>query len=186
MDLVPSPTPLAAGTYTRAGFEPAITFEIGEADAGRWTAVQSFEGFFDVQEGVGTPDVIAVQFARVVAVFGAGAAAVPVTRAAEAIAALESNPGLAVVEASPAVMAGHEGRGVTVDHVGPETSSPVIAVPPGPISILPGRRLWLGFFDTTSGLVAILVGGSIVQWAEAVTAAQPILASVRIADRVGR
>jgi hypothetical protein len=182
MDLVPSSAPLAAGTYTRAGFDPAVTFEIGEPDTGRWTAVQSFEGFFDVQQGVGTPDVIAVQFARVVAVFGAGgSAAIALTLAADAIEVIRSNPGLLVVEASPAVMAGREGRGVTVDHVGMAPLSPVIAVPPGPISILPGRRLWLGFFDTTSGLLAILVGGSIARWPEAVTAAQPILASVTIA-----
>jgi hypothetical protein len=181
MDLVPSPAPLAAGTYTRAGFEPAVTFAIGQGEAGHWTAVQSFEGFFDVQQGVGTPDVIAVQFARVVAVFGADRASLPVRRAADAVAALAANPGLVVVEASSAVMAGREGRGATVDHAGTEASSPVIAIPPGPISILPGRRLWLGCFDTGPGVVAVLVGGSIARWAEAVTAAQPILASVTIA-----
>src|SRR3954451_3659250 len=185
LELVPSSTPLAAGTYTRAAFEPPVTFRIGEPDATRWYAVQSFEGFFDVQQDVGTPDVIAVQFANVVAVFGASAEPLPLVRAEEAIAALRSNPGLHVVEASPAVLAGRAVHGVRVDHVGFEEFSPVIGVPLGPISIVPGRRLWLGFFDSSSGVLGILIGGSIAGWGEAVTAAQPILASVTIADGRG-
>ena len=123
MDLVPSSTPLAAGTYTRAGFEPAVTFEIGAADAGRWTAVQSFEGFFDVQQGVGTPDVIAVQFARVVAVVGADAAAMPASRGGGCRCRARSEPRPRGRRGEPAVMAGREGHGVTVDHAGTEHSA---------------------------------------------------------------
>ena len=179
--LRPSTTePLATGTYARAGFRPEVTVAIGEADAGAWYAVQSFDGFFDVQQGVGTPDVVAVQFARVVAVFGDAGAGSPLRRAADAVEVLRSNPGLAVVETSPAVMAGREGVGVTLDHAGTTAFSPVLVVPPGPISILPGRRLWIGFFDTADGVLGIMVGGSIGRWAEAVTAAQPVLASVTI------
>lgn len=182
---LPAPTaaPLPAGTYHKPGFSPRVTFTIAEADAGAWVAVQAFDGFFDIQQGAGTPDVIAVQFARTIAVFGEGgrsAAAVPLTDAAAAVDTLRANPGLLVLEASPAVMAGRNGHGVTIDHAGTEAFSPVLAVPPGPISILPGRRLWVGFFDTADGLLAIMVGGSVGRWAEAVTKAQPVLASVTI------
>ena len=59
--------PLPAGRYTRAGFAPAITFELD----GSWEAVQLADGFFDVQHDPGSQDVIAVQFARPSGMFGA-------------------------------------------------------------------------------------------------------------------
>src|SRR5262245_66616600 len=60
---------LAAGRYTRAGFEPRITFEVSD---GAWAAVQLFDGFFDIQQDVGSPDVLAVQFCRPAALVAAG------------------------------------------------------------------------------------------------------------------
>lgn len=175
-----SPRPLAAGRYVRPAFAPAVTLEIGDGQAGRWFAVQALDGFFDIQQGVGTPDVIAVQFARVVAIFGVDDRSAPLARAADAEAILRSNRGVAVVETSPAIMAGRVGVGVTVDHAGTAGPSSVLAVPPGPVSILPGRRLWIGLFDTADGVLGIMVGGSIAQWTEAVTAAQPVFATVTI------
>ncbi len=51
--------PLVPGHYTRTGFSPRIRFEVD----GPWHAVQLFDGFFDIQQDIGSPDVIAVQFA---------------------------------------------------------------------------------------------------------------------------
>ena len=56
----------------------------------------------------------------------------------------------------------------------------VMDVPPGPLGIDPGRRLWVSFFDTDHGLLAIMVGGSVATWDQALLAAEPVLESIRI------
>jgi len=161
--------PLAAGRYARLDFEPPIAFEVPAWQAGQWAAVQSVEGFFDIQQGMGTPDVIALQFARPTGV----------EHAPEAAAVVAARRGLTVVETSAVTMAGLAGVGMTVDHAaGGDDFRPVFDVAAGPISIGPGRRLWVGWFDVAGGVLAVLIGGSVAQWAAAVTAAQPILASV--------
>ena len=152
----------------------AITFELD----GSWQAVQLFGGFFDVQQDVGTADVIAVQFARPSAIFGeAGTDAA--TTAEAAIASLQANGALAVVETSDSRIGGMDGLQVTVENSGDAHAS-VMQVPPGPLGIDPGRRLWIAFFDTTDGLFAIMVGGSVAHWDEALAAAEPVLESVQI------
>lgn len=178
-ELVVSTTSLAPGRYTRSSFRPRITFEVPAE--GEWFGVQLVDGFFDVQQDVGSPDVIAVQFANVEAVFGGGPEPARLGSAAAAVPALLGNPGVHVVEASAAIVGGLEGHGVTLDHVGPTPDfTPVLRVPAGPISIGPGRRLWIGLFDVEGGVLGILIGGSVARWAEAVSAAQTILATVTI------
>ena len=54
------------GAYTRPGFEPLVTFAVDEG----WTAGTLGTGFFDIQQQSGTPDVVAVQFAKVDGVVG--------------------------------------------------------------------------------------------------------------------
>ena len=53
-------------------------------------------------------------------------------------------------------------------------------VPPGALGIDPRRRLWIAFFDAHDGLLAIMVGGSVARWDEALAVAEPVLESVRI------
>jgi hypothetical protein len=53
-------------------------------------------------------------------------------------------------------------------------------LPRGRIAILPERRLWMAFFDTDPGLLAIMVGGSIEQWDQALATAEPVLESIEI------
>lgn len=48
------------------------------------------------------------------------------------------------------------------------------------MSISPGRRLWIAFLDTPDGLLAIMVGGSVATWDEALAVAEPVLESVTI------
>jgi hypothetical protein len=57
-----------------------------------------------------------------------------------------------------------------------------MTVPPGPLTIAPDRRLWVSFLDTDEGLLAVMVGGSVARWDEALAAAEPILESVTIGD----
>jgi hypothetical protein len=167
--------PLPAGRYTRARFTPAISIELD----GSWEAVQLADGFFDVQLNPGAADVIAVQFTRPRGVFGANAATEAVATAEEAVAALRSNPELVVVESSDSRIGGLEGLQITVENAGPSHAG-VMQVPPGALGIDPGRRLWIAFFDTPDGLLAIMVGGSTAKWDEALAAAEPVLESVRI------
>ncbi len=165
--------PLPAGRYTRAGFTPVITLELD----GSWEAVQLLDGFFDVQLNPGTADVTAVQFTRPRGVFGANAAVEEVSTAEEAVDALGSNPDLEVVESSDSRIGGLEGLQITVENDG-ESHAGVLQVPPGPLGIDPRRRLWIAFFDTPDGLLAIMVGGSVARWDEALAAAEPVLDSV--------
>jgi hypothetical protein len=166
--------PLVPGRYTRTGFTPPITLTLGDG----WRAVQLFDGFFDVQQQVGSPHVIAVQFANVNGVHGSGGST-STADPDEAVELLNSNPGLTVVETSESRMGGLTGAQVTVENSG-ATHAEVIDVPPGPLGIDPGRRLWIAFFETDDGLLAIMVGGSIERWDEALLTAEPVLESVRI------
>ena len=168
--------PLPAGRYTRTAFEPQVTFEVD----GTWEAVQVFSGFFDIQQDIDSPDVIAVQFTRPTAVVGAGGDGQSVTDAADAVDTIGDNDRLTVIEESETLMDGLEGHQVTVENAGTGHAS-VMSVAAGTFGIDPGRRLWIAFFDTPDGLLAILVGGSVDRWDEALAAAEPVLESVTIA-----
>ncbi len=157
--------PLAPGTYTRSGFEPRIALEVGIG----WEAVQLATGFFDIQREVGSPDVIALQFAR----------PTELTDAASAVEALNDADGLTVIESSESLIGGLEGLQVTVANEG-DAHAAVFDVPPGTLGIDPGRQLWIAFFDTEDGLLAIMIGGSIARWQDALGAAEPVLESVTI------
>ncbi len=174
-ELVVTSTALEPGRYTRGSFSPSITFDLTPG----WRAVQLFQGFFDVQQQVGSPHIIAVQFANVRGVHGAEGP-VATTEAGEALEILRTNPGLTMVETSVSRIGGLTGKQVTVENSG-DAHAEVITVPPGPLGIDPGRRLWIAFFETDDGLLAIMVGGSTERWDEALLTAEPVLESVQIA-----
>jgi hypothetical protein len=165
---------LPAGTYTRADFEPGIVLKLD----GSWQAVQLADGFFDVQKLVGTPEVIAVQFANVTGVVGDDAITVPAD-AEDAIEIMSENPAIRVVETSSSRIGGQEGAQVTIENNGDEHAQ-VLRVPPGVLGIDPGRRLWIALVDTDSGLLAVMVGGATEQWEQALAEAEPVLESVVI------
>ncbi len=174
IELVAGTTPLEPGRYTRSAFAPPITITLNSG----WRAVQQFQGFFDVQQQVGSPHVIAVQFANVRGVHGADGPT-STSDPSEAVEILRTNPNLTVVETSESRIGGLTGSQVTVENAG-EAHAEVIQVPPGPLGIDPGRRLWIAFFATDDGLLAIMVGGSTEQWDEALLTAEPVLESVEI------
>ena len=167
--------PLPPGDYTRSSFTPPVTFTLTEG----WRAVQLFDGFFDVQQDVGSPDVIALQLARPTTVYGAGGQGVEATTAAEAADALRSNEAFEVFGDNEAQVGGLEGRVIEIENAG-EAHATVMVVPPGPLGIDPGRRLWVAFLDSPNGLVAVMVGGSVDEWQIAMDAAEPVLESVQI------
>jgi hypothetical protein len=173
-DLIDTGQALEAGRYTRSGFEPRIELELD----GRWQAVQLFDGFFDVQQDVGSADVIAVQFAKPIGVDGADGADEPAD-AAEAVELVRANPDLVVIESSDSRIGGLSGHQITVANEG-AAHARILLVPPGPLGIDPGRRLWIALFDTDAGLLAIMVGGSTERWDETLAAAEPVLESVVI------
>jgi hypothetical protein len=180
MELESSSDPLVPGRYTRGGFVPTITFEV---TVDGWHAEQLYSGFFDIQQDVGSPDVIAVQFARPSSVFGEEGGGVAVTTADEAAQALRGHPSLALLDESESLMDGHRGVVLEVEHAGASAANvSVMMVPPGPLSIAPDRRLWVAFLDTDEGLLAVMVGGSVARWEEALSAAEPVLESVTIGD----
>jgi hypothetical protein len=168
---------LAPGTYTHSGFEPRITFDIGEG----WQGVQNTSGFFDVQQDPDTPDVIAVQFGNVDGVVGEDGSTVEIGSAAEAVPIIRENPGLTVLGESPSLVSGLEGFTVEVENAA-NGDVPVLRVTAGPLAISPERRLWVSFFDTPDGVLAVLVGGSVARWEDSLAIAEPVLESVRIGD----
>jgi hypothetical protein len=168
---------LAPGTYTHSGFEPRITFDVEEG----WQGVQNASGFFDVQQDPATPDVIAVQFGNVDAVFGEDGSAVEIDEAADATPIIRENPGLTVLGESPSQMSGLDGFTIEVENAA-EGDVPVLQVPAGPLAISPERRLWVSFFDTPNGVLGVLVGGSVARWEDSLAIAEPVLESVRIGD----
>ena len=177
LEVTGSPGALASGRSTRHGFEPRITFQLD----GPWHSVNALHGFFDVQQDVGSPDVIAVQFALPDQVYAAPDQPAPARTAAAAVTALQHNGRLTVVESSSSKIGGLTGSQITVENpVGKVGDAQVLHVPPGALSISPGRRLWCAFFDTPQGLLAILVGGSVAKWEAALAAAEPVLESVTI------
>ena len=159
--------PLPAGTYTRDVFEPRIVLDLN----GDWEAVQLLDGFFDVQQLPDSPDVYAVQFTT----------PTNVDTAEEAVASVRANDDLTELESSTSLIDGLEGLQITVENTS-GMSTPIFIAPPGALAINDGRRLWIAFFDTDAGVLAIMVGGSVDQWDEALAAAEPVLESVRIGD----
>ena len=168
---------LAPGRYTHRLFEPRITFELD----GPWHSVNAAQGFFDVQQDVGSPDVIAVQFGLPDQVAASPDQAAALTSAEGAVATLKANRRLVTVESSAARIGGLTGFQVTVENPGDRVDfTPVMRVTPGVLQIGPGRRLWCAFFDTPNGVLAILVGGSVAKWDDALATAEPVLESVTI------
>ena len=175
-DVIAGSSPLEPGRYTRDGFEPRITFETTEG----WTGTQVGSGFFDIQQDVGSPDVIAVQFADVLGVIGPGGKATP-RSAAEGAALLEANGELTILGTGESRIGGLTGSQVTVENGGDAHAS-VIDTPAGTLGIDPGRRLWVALFDTDAGITAVMIGGSVERWEEALAAAEPVLQSVTIGN----
>ena len=174
-DLRQAAGPLAPGSYTRSDFRPPITFELGEG----WSVGSVAAGFFDVQQQQGTPDVIALQFARVGSVVGADGATVEAAIAADAVDAIKVNPGLVTIGESESRLGGQTGTVVEVENRGP-AHAPILDVPAGRLGIDAGRRLWIGLFDTSDGVLAVMVGGSVAEWENALTLAEPVLESIVI------
>lgn len=170
-----TPGPLTAGSYTRAGFTPSVVLVLDDG----WSTGTLTDGFFDVQQEQGTPDVIAVQFGIVLGIFGDDGVMLPPTTAADAIASLKRNPGLVVFGESESRLGGLVGLTLEVENQGSRTTS-VMKVQPGVLGFDPGRRLWISLFDTPDGLLAVMVGGSVAQWERALAEAEPVLESVVI------
>lgn len=167
---------LPPGTYTRSGFTPKITLQLDDG----WGAYNLLAGFFDVQQGAGTPDVIAVQFALPSSVSGADGGVV-VTTAQDAAEALAGNPSFTILDGPAQVtLGGMAGIQLTIENATTANAS-VMRVPPGPLSIARSRRLQLTFLDTGSGLLAVLVGGSAARWDDTLAISAPVVASIQIA-----
>ena len=165
--------PLEPGTYTRTGFRPNVTFAVENG----WFAGSSTDGFFDIQHDQGSPDVVAVQFARVLGMVGANESVEPVSTEAAAAASIHANPGVEVIDESAARVGGLEGLVLIVENRESATAG-IMNVSPGRLAIDPGRRLWISLFDTPDGLLAIMVGGSVATWDRALSLAEPVLESV--------
>lgn len=165
------------GVYTWPGFEPPVTFEVDDG----WTVGTLATGFFDIQQQVGTPDVIALQFATVQGVVGDDGSLVENPDAQGAVDAIKANPGLQVVGESESLLGGRAGVVIEVQNTS-GSHTQILQVPPGRLGIDSGRQLWIALFDTSDGLLAVMIGGSIDDWDHALDVAEPVLESIVIGD----
>jgi len=168
---------LQPGVYTRPGFQPPVTFEVGEG----WTVGTLAPGFFDIQQQRGTPDVIAVQFAKVQGVVGDGGSLVEAAGVRDAVDTIKANPGLQVVAESESLLGGEAGVVIEVRNTSGNHTQ-ILQLPPGRLGIDSGRELWIALFDTSDGVVAVMVGGSIDDWDHALGVAEPVLESIVFGD----
>ena len=76
---------------------------------------------------------------------------------------------------------GRDGFVIEVENA-TQTPTRVLQLLAGDLSIDPDRRLWIAFFDTGDGVLAIMVGGSAERWEEALLAAEPVLETVTIGN----
>ncbi len=169
--------PLAPGTYRHAAFRPPLRFAV---EAG-WVPGTVSSGFMDIQQDQGTPDVVAVQFARMDRVVGADGSATPATSVDAVVRAIHTNPGLVVIDESTSRLGGLDGLNVTVENRS-ASASPIMDVSAGRLGIDPKRRLWISLFDTPDGVLAVMVGGSAASWGRALAVAEPVLESVVVAS----
>jgi hypothetical protein len=162
--------PLPAGRYTKPGFTPAISFRVGSG----WHAVQEATGFFDVERDPGALDVIAVQFAR---------PSDPQT-AREAVASIRGRRGLVVRSTDTHRIGAASAIRIVIDNADPDLQAQhftaALTLEAGPLSLASGRRLQIDLIDTSDGLLAILVGGSVRRWAATERVAEPVVRSVRL------
>ena len=173
MELTEGIEPLAAGTYTRTGFRPPVTFAVGDG----WYAGTLSDGLVEIGKTPDDADAVAVQLALIRSAFGADGTASEVASAEAAAELLRSNPGLSVVEESASRVGGLDGLNVTIEHKGGQPS-PLFDVSDGTLSIDPGERRWISLFDTPDGVLAIMVAGSVAGWERALTEAEPVLESI--------
>lgn len=142
-----------------------------------WYAVQALTGFFDIQRGVGTLDVIAVQFAR----------PAEGETAAQVADAIRSRTALTLVGTANVTVDGLAGTRLIVDNADADLQAqrftPVLTLAAGPLSLGSGRRLRIDLFDTPEGVFAILVGGSVRLWEATIASADPVEMSVRFRAR---
>ena len=162
---------LAPGRYTRQGFTPAVEFEVGDG----WVAEQRASGFFDVEQDVGSLDVIAVQFAQIT----------EFATAAEAAASFATKEHVVAGPVEPVTVGGLAGARVQLETDDPPTSDPpvfreVITIAAGPLTIASARRLLVHLIDTPDGVLGVLVGGSVAQWDRTLEVSQPVIDSITI------
>jgi len=161
---------LQPGRYMKADFSPRVSFQLGAG----WHAGHDLAGFFDVQQGSDTLDVIAVQFA------------VPfdATRADDVIRQLRQSRGLTVTDHGSVTIARRTAHEVLIDsrnaRLTPARYTAIFSTAAGSLYIGSGRRLLVDFVETGHALLAVLVGGSARSWNAATRAAQPVVRSIRL------
>ena len=166
---------LPPATYMRSDFEPRVSFRVAEG----WVTGTVADGFFDVQQDQGTPNAIAVQFATVEGIVGANGQVVAATTAQAAARTIHENDGIDLIDESDSRIGGLAGSNVVVENR-VETQASVLQLRLGMLGIDPQRRLWISLFDTPNGVLAIMVGGSVAKWDDALTTAEPVLESIVI------
>ena len=83
---------------------------------GSWHGRQVIDGYFTIQQGdADSADVVAIQFGRPSAIFGEDGEQEP-TSAADAVAILETNPDLEIVETDTSEVGGLEGGQITIEN----------------------------------------------------------------------
>jgi hypothetical protein len=165
-----------AGEYTWTGFQPSIVIVI---DAPVWQVGHRHAEYFDlfpatVSSGAG-PGVGAGRFD---AVYGAEGP-VAMSTGAAVVAALRSNPGIAVKELGPASPRGRTGLEVDLTVAAPQTA--VFDGLSGTFHLDPGWTARFWFLDVDGGVLLVSVIDRDDHFETGLALAQPILDGLRVA-----
>ena len=175
-----------AGRYALRGFDPRITVDLD----GSWESLAQRNGYtslVQVSRPTGSNPYLAgtlVLITLVDSVTAGTDSSIKPTTANEAVDSIKQSLGSWVIETHDSQIGGLDGKQLTVERPGsgPPMSRDVVGVigaPAGAIVLTPGRRLWIAFFTTQQGVVAIVVGGSIEGWDATLAAAEPVLEEIR-------
>ena len=100
------------------------------------------------------------------------------SKPADAVKILKANPLLHAVSESDSKIGGLSGKVVVLENTSGQHAG-VMVLGPGDLGIDSGRKLWVACFATPDGLVAVMIGGSIAKWRDALDASEPVLESIR-------
>jgi hypothetical protein len=167
---------LDAGRYRLRGFEPPITVGLD----GTWSSLAQIDHYAALENTPGMPGLL-VQIGLVGSIGERDLAAAPMT-AEDAASAVQRIPGAAVVETSASQIGGRDGFQVTLERPDDGSLGTIVlllGVPAGGIGLTPGARIWIAFFDTPQGVVAIMVRGTIDDWERDLALAEPVLEQIR-------
>ena len=170
---------LPAGRYADSDFVPRVTVEVEDLV---WVSGEQADGLVTLLRSAspGSQESITLRFARPTSIHAGPDSITDATTATAAVETLVANPAVVHLVANESLMDGVAGSAIELDAAADGQTYGVMLTKAGSIEVAAGRRLWVAFFDTPEGLLAIVVEGSSAAWERDLGLVEPVLESVTI------